>query len=225
MIKRTLAILFLILFLILISITGSSYILPRTQKAVNYSIEIVNMDKYNDYQFILVYLNIGSTGVSGPDRISTFKILDSSQLDNVWNMRTYRIYAIKKSDFNKKDITKNAILQEYSKDWDMPIYENLESYFENNPKLAVSGRSREYPWIISKTDPRNSITDILTIKSIEGNKLYIAGIEEEPPGVGTIKVYAPEDQIEPKKISLKWFLIITFGVFLIIIFYKKKRKK
>ena len=119
------------------------------EKAINFDYQLTNIQDYPDYVFIL-------HGMPSP----TMEILNSSEF-SFYKLSTCSIYAIKKTDFNKINMSKMNDTE-------------VETFLMNDSRVARSNLELEGQYgSVSIDNPLESALVLLRINSIQGNNLEI----------------------------------------------------
>jgi hypothetical protein len=146
--RKKYLIIFLIITLLFIPFASADVIQPG-EKAINFDYQLTNIQDYPDYVFIL-------HGMPNP----TAEILNSSEF-SFYKLSTCSIYAIKKTDFNKINMSKMNDTE-------------VETFLMNDSRVARSNLELEGQYgSVGIDNPLESALVLLRINSIQGNNLEI----------------------------------------------------
>ena len=216
--KKEFILLFCCIFLIFVftaSMVSADLIVPGT-KSISYCFKISNVDEYPDYTFIVYFRN----------PVGGYEIIEQDECISFYKFSNPKIYAIKTSDFNEKDIGTNDI-------------EEMD-YFENNTKLIPSEIEIHSLSAVSLNDPVDGIADILEIISLDEDNLEIkySKVQYTYFDKSTEELMYQEDDIrpEPQEKSIYpmffwrfWYLILPLLaaviIGLIVLIRKQKQTK
>ena len=146
--RMTCGLLVVLIALVGIPTISADIIVPNSENTVFFNYEIVNMNEYDDYVFILFGLIIG------------YHIIEPDESFDFYKFGQTWIYAVKSVDFDESEIGENE--------------STLKDYFESNPKFIKSDIQLHSKYVIvAKNDPLISACIALEIVSLDENQLTI----------------------------------------------------
>ncbi|MDO9044077.1 MAG: hypothetical protein Q7U35_02095 [Methanobacteriaceae archaeon] len=201
-------IVFLIAALLFIPTAFADVIQPG-EKAINFDYQLTNIKDYPDYVFIL-------HGMPSP----TMEILSSSEF-SFYKFSTCSIYAIKKTDFNKINMSKMNDTE-------------VETFLMNDSLVARSNLELEGQYgSVTIDNPLEGALVLLRINSIQGNNLEIQKtkiVYGYSDGKKTEKTFQSQNQTpEPPNsqnslTNYIYYLVVPIIAAIILIYIIAKRK-
>lgn len=201
-------IVFLIINLLFIPSAFADVIQPG-EKDINFDYQLTNIQDYPDYVFIL-------HGMPSP----TMEILSSSEF-SFYKLSTCSIYAIKKTDFNKINMSKMNDTE-------------IETFLMNDSRVARSNLELEGQYgSVTIDNPLESALVLLSINSIQGNNLEIQKnkiVYGYSDGQKTEKAFQNQNQTPEPPNSQKplknyiYYLVVPIIAAIILIYIIAKRK-
>jgi len=212
----------MVLLLLVMPAVNADVLVPGT-KGVDYCFRISNMEDYPDYEFIIF-----GAPVTGVRRIVPGECVSFYKLSHL------KLYALEKQEFER--FSELISYKEHNESWRGHAdynYSIARQYFEQeHDGLYDSGLELSSYGAVAENDPLDSVEDILTIKSLAGNKFEIEKTEvvyTYTDGKTEVKPYINNVTPEPSGrfyLPFSWYLIfIPIAAAFIIFWILRKRKK
>jgi len=212
--RMTCGLLVVLIALVGIPTISADIITPNSgEKTVFFNYEIVNMDEYDDYVFILY------------GRIIGYHIIEPDESFNFYKFGEPWIYAVKSVDFDESEIENEST-------W--------KDYFESNPKFIKSDITLHSIYdIVPKNNPLISAYIALEIVSLDENQLtiekskvtytYTDGTTEEKPIISQDVLPQPsKTALLPYWFESLWYVWIPLFALIgisLILFLRKRIKE
>jgi len=220
--RMTCGLLVVLIALVGIPTISANLIVPNSENTVFFNYEIVNMDEYDDYVFILYGLIIGYHIIEPDESFDVYKFGQTW----IYEFEQWWIYAVKSVDFNESEIENESM-------W--------KDYFESNPKFIKSDIQLNSIYdFVAKNNPLISAYIALEIVTLDENQLTIEKskvIYTYTDGTTEEKYIISQDVLpQPSKTALLpyWFeslwyvwipLFALIGISLILLLRKRIKEQ